>query len=485
MKSTGMETLTVIGCGNRNRSDDGVGPVIVELLNERLRDFRAPNINIFDTGSGGMDVMFRARGSSELIIVDACTSGSVAGSIFELPAEALRVPHDPIVNSHEFKWQHAIYAGRQIYAQDFPKHIRVILIESAHTGIGLQLTAAVSDAASRVAEQLFSELLPRIEKHSNRGRISYETALRIAAEDKLSPSATAKMLADLAHDIQGQDNGPENLQYSADLLRRATTLPDLSAHDRAQLHVSLATTLLQFPSSDSPALHEAQFLLADAIGKLSDPEEQASAQMQQALVIQSLAAIGHADSRQAIQCYQQALAVFTAQSYPVEYALIHNNMATIWLSLSLSPEKRHWYESVAIDSFETALRHLSEQEHPNEYAMLQNNLGNTLQNRDSGDRLKNKHRALQAYNEALKYRQTSSLLRANTLANRAQCLIDLPDADDMPQRGNARNLRCARDSASEALAIFQQHHERERAQVVSALLAEIDQLTAGGTEHEP
>ncbi len=479
-----MEKITVIGCGNRNRCDDGVGPVITELLNERLKGFRTSNIDIYDTGSGGMDVMFRARGCTELIIVDACMSGSEAGSIFELPAEALRIPHDPIVNSHEFKWQHAIYAGNQIYGQDFPKHIRVILIESAHTGIGLELTDVVSDAANRVADKLFSELLPRIDKNSDRGQISYETALRIADDDNLSPSATAKMLANLANDIHSREPTQKNLQYSADLLRRATTLAGLSDYDLAQLHVGLAAVLLQFPNSDTTALHEAQLLLADAIGKLSDTEEQASAQMQRALVIQNLAAIGHADSREAIQCYQQALAVFTAQEYPVEFALIHNNMATIWLSLNLSPEKRAWYESVAIESFETALRHLREQDHPLEYAMFQNNLGNALQHLDSGDRLGNKARALQAYDRALMYRQTPTLMRANTLANRAQCLMDLPDCYDTPQLGNHQNLRMARDNATEALAIFQQHQEDERAAVVTELLAEITHLLVGVMNHE-
>ncbi len=469
-----MEKLTVIGCGNRNRGDDGVGSVVTQMLAARLKHYNAPNIHIFDAGTGGMDVMYRARGSSELIIVDACLSGSAAGAIFELPVESLNISEDPVNNTHEFKWQHAIYAGKKIYAEAFPENIRVILIEAASTALGLSLSEAVADAAERVSEQLFLQLLPRINSRVNRSRSAYQTALEMAADASLSSSQRATLLCDMAGEIQRKDGSGEGLKYSAELLRQAAKLTELSAVALARIHIRLAAVLLLFPKGEVEAWHEAYFLIEAATADLCDPEEIASAQMQKALLIQTLADIDQADIRQAIDCYQQAVAIFTADSHPLEYALIQNNLATIWLSLASAPRKRQWYEGMAIAAFESALGHIDQHQYPDEYAMLQNNLGNALQNSNGGNDLNNKRRAMIAYEQALNYRQGGSLLRANTLANQSQCLIDLPDCDSGGP--NPKNLAQAHRQAQEAIALFRRHNEDEKAELMIELLTDIEQL---------
>ena len=63
----------------------------------------------------------RARGCRSLIVVDACRSGSRARRDFrgagrEARAEASR----PSLNLHDFRWDHALYAGRRIFREDFP-----------------------------------------------------------------------------------------------------------------------------------------------------------------------------------------------------------------------------------------------------------------------------------------------------------------------------------------------------------------------------
>jgi hydrogenase maturation protease len=64
--------LCIIGCGNLVRSDDGVGVVVVRRLAQIVPVVQnSSRVNVFDAGTGGMDVMFRARGAEKLIIVDA------------------------------------------------------------------------------------------------------------------------------------------------------------------------------------------------------------------------------------------------------------------------------------------------------------------------------------------------------------------------------------------------------------------------------
>lgn len=142
--------LTVIGCGNLNRSDDGVGVVVARSLMESLARQPRTDVRVFDAGTGGMDVMFQARGSRKLIIVDASRSGAEAGAIFEVPGEALEQEREASYSLHDFRWDHALTAGRKIFREQFPRDVTVFLIEAGSLELGFELTPAVRAAASRV-----------------------------------------------------------------------------------------------------------------------------------------------------------------------------------------------------------------------------------------------------------------------------------------------------------------------------------------------
>jgi hydrogenase maturation protease len=146
--------LCVIGCGNSTRSDDGVGVYVAQTLRERLRRTPQPDVRVFDAGTGGMDVMFQARGASRLIIVDASKSGSEAGALFKVPGRDLESEPDVGYSLHDFRWQHALTAGRKIFGPDFPSDVTVFLIEAASLAFGLQLSASVLSSADRVVDEI-------------------------------------------------------------------------------------------------------------------------------------------------------------------------------------------------------------------------------------------------------------------------------------------------------------------------------------------
>jgi hydrogenase maturation protease len=146
--------LCVIGCGNLTRSDDGVGVAVVKALRAYLLQYPQPDVAVFDTGTGGMDVMFQARGAGRLIIVDASRSGSEAGTIFKVPGRELESEPDPGYSLHDFRWQHALSAGRKIFGADFPDDVTVYLIEAGSLAFGLELTAPVAASATRVAHEI-------------------------------------------------------------------------------------------------------------------------------------------------------------------------------------------------------------------------------------------------------------------------------------------------------------------------------------------
>ena len=153
--------LTIIGCGNLNRSDDGVGVTIAQHLQTALTENPVPDVRVFDCGTAGIDVMFQARGSRELIIIDASQTGSEPGTVYEVPGEVLANLPDRTYTLHDFRWDHAIAAGHKIFREDFPEHVTVYLIEAQTLDFGWDLSFPVEAAA----EKVFQAIATRIKQY--------------------------------------------------------------------------------------------------------------------------------------------------------------------------------------------------------------------------------------------------------------------------------------------------------------------------------
>jgi hydrogenase maturation protease len=145
------QQIVVLGCGNPNRSDDGAGPAVIDML--RNRQLPAA-VRLFDVGTDGMAVIYKARGATHLLIVDARVPMGTPGSVYEVPGEVLAVPPARGAGLHEFRWDNAIYAGQRIYGDAFPAHVTVFLIEAETLALGLSLSPAVSTAVELVANKV-------------------------------------------------------------------------------------------------------------------------------------------------------------------------------------------------------------------------------------------------------------------------------------------------------------------------------------------
>ncbi|HMU56490.1 MAG TPA: hydrogenase maturation protease [Nitrospira sp.] len=159
--------LAVIGCGNLNRKDDGAGVIVAHRLKQWLAMESHERIGVFDAGTGGMEVMFHARGAGSVILVDASLSGSKPGSIFKLPGKEVADRPELGYSLHDFRWNHALYAGRKIFGDAFPHDVTVYLIEAADVSFGLDLSPAVSRAVADVLGYIQQQIRERSDR-SNR-----------------------------------------------------------------------------------------------------------------------------------------------------------------------------------------------------------------------------------------------------------------------------------------------------------------------------
>ncbi len=305
-------------------------------------------------------------------------------------------------------------------------------------------------------------------------RAQYEAALRAVDETQRPVFEQVAMLVEIAMGLQNQARAAEDFQLAVALYQRALDCAvDEPALERARIQARQATALGMDPAGGQAALEQARELLELAGPILSaqgEAAEAAEAQLNLGLVLQSLAGLNAAPLSAAIAAYQRALRGFSAAAYPAEFAVLQNNLATAYLALAGGGPEAKVREALAVQAFESALQHISLIEHPREYAMLQNNLGNALQYAASGHPLENNVRALAAYDEALKVRtaRDSPLEYANTLANLANCLGNLPDAVVSFDRV-ARQSACL-DQARE---IFRSHGLDDKAELLAARLAEL------------
>ena len=307
-----------------------------------------------------------------------------------------------------------------------------------------------------------------------------KAALRAVEEADASLAEKAEMLMEIAMGLQQKPKAVADLEAAVQLYETALGLcPADLALMAARIRARLGTALMAIPDESAAALGRARAAFETALDALSAEgldEEIAEAEMNLGLVLQNLAALGKAAIQEAIGAYQRALRTFDRQRHPKEFAILQNNLATAFLSIPFTDERSKMREALAVQAFEEGLSVVTLVDHPSEYAMLQNNLGNALQYVSSSHRLENGFRALEAYDEALKVRsaRTTPGEYANTIANKANCLANLPDDAARPEGGNPLNCAAAAGLYREAREIFETLGERDKAATVIDAIAELE-----------
>ncbi len=315
---------------------------------------------------------------------------------------------------------------------------------------------------------------------SDRAPDELRAALAAADDESATPIERAEMLMEMAMGMQQRPKNAHALRFAVELYEKAFEIcPEDERLLRARIMARKGTALQAIPSQGAAELESARAAFELAIPTLIDfgrPEELAEAEMNLGVVVQNLAGAGRARIVDAIAAYQRSLRTFDRARYPQEFAILQNNLATAFLSMPVGDARARMREAMAVQAFEQGLEIVNLVDHPAEYAMLQNNLGNALQYASSSHSAENNLRALDAYDEALKVRkrETTPIEFANTIANRANCLWNLPDDLHRPEAGNPVNLSLARSAYSEAREIFMAHGELDKARIVAEAVDQIE-----------
>ena len=317
-----------------------------------------------------------------------------------------------------------------------------------------------------------------------------KAALAAMESPGIPVSEKIDLLMEIAMGLQRQARVIQDLHSSVLLYDRALEL--CTSEDTvliARLRARKGTALNAIPHEGPQLAEQARELFESALKDLQQhgsPEEVAEIEMNLGLTLHTLSTMGHARIADAIGGYLRALRIFTLEAHPTEFAILHNNLATAYLSMPMTDASGNLREALAVQSFEEALKVVTFIDHPVEYAMLQNNLGNALQYASSSHSVENNLRALAAYEEALRIRNPDNMPMeyANTISNKANALCNIPDDPSHPECGNRNNLIRARQYLHEACDIFERFGDNTKVRQTTGAITALEEELGSGTEQE-
>ena len=153
MSGDGRAGVLVIGIGNPDRGDDGVGPAVASCLRERLPS----EVRLFECNGDVLDLIEEWAGFATALLIDATAPGGRAGRIQRLDLIGQPLHADFARNStHAFGLAETVELARSL--NRLPRQLVVYLVEGERFDIGTPLSPAVAEAVNRVAESILAEL---------------------------------------------------------------------------------------------------------------------------------------------------------------------------------------------------------------------------------------------------------------------------------------------------------------------------------------
>lgn len=160
-----MRTL-VVGVGNDDRGDDGLGPLAARLLAATLASRRAegrareradppPGLEVVPWTGDPLGLLDRWAGFDRLVLIDAVVSGAAPGAIRRFGPDA-PFAHSAEASTHGLGLAEALALGRALGR--LPSRIEVWGIEAVEFAAGAPLTPAVAEAVLALVARLGEEL---------------------------------------------------------------------------------------------------------------------------------------------------------------------------------------------------------------------------------------------------------------------------------------------------------------------------------------
>ena len=147
----------VVGIGNPDRGDDGVGPLVVRQVAERLPPDLARHVGIIERTGDALALIDDWAGRDAVVLVDASAPVSAAGRVHRIDLLEDRLPDEISLSStHAFGVAAAVGLARTLGL--LPRRVIVYAVEGEQFIPGAPISAAVAAAAAGVASLVADEV---------------------------------------------------------------------------------------------------------------------------------------------------------------------------------------------------------------------------------------------------------------------------------------------------------------------------------------
>ncbi len=145
--------ILVIGLGNPDRGDDGIGPLAVKALSRRLPD----GVRVRIRSGDALALVEDWKGADAVLVVDAAALISRPGRIHRIDAVRETLPRTLSASStHDFGLAEAVDMARALDA--LPPQLILFAVEGLSFAPGAAMTPEVAAAAGAVVVILLEEV---------------------------------------------------------------------------------------------------------------------------------------------------------------------------------------------------------------------------------------------------------------------------------------------------------------------------------------
>jgi hydrogenase maturation protease len=164
-----VSRILICGVGNKLKRDDGLGPFVVEELENKEMP---QGVDVADFGISGFKCALKLEGYKKVVFVDAISlPGSEPGRLHRLRINRdalMRSPKlsDFSVSMHETDLERIMATAAVLNI--YPDEVVIVGCEPADTAVGLGLTPSVAAAVPQVISLVMQELGLELESGTNR-----------------------------------------------------------------------------------------------------------------------------------------------------------------------------------------------------------------------------------------------------------------------------------------------------------------------------
>ena len=146
----------VIGIGNEDRSDDGVGPRVARAVLEEL----GTTIRVSEVPGPVTDLLDLWRDADDVYVIDAVQSGGRAGELHRFEVGSSPLPSRlGATSTHGLSLADAVALAESLDSK--PHRLVIYGVEAANLAAGGTLSPAVESAIPLVARRLIEEIRGR------------------------------------------------------------------------------------------------------------------------------------------------------------------------------------------------------------------------------------------------------------------------------------------------------------------------------------